>query len=512
MATSPAALAKKLLGILIHDRDTHLLRIDAYVRGEQDDPYMPANADDEYKLLARRAVTNVMPFIENTPAQAMYVDSFRRGRTAERSKSQVESLVKTQAVQPEWDHWQKSRLDARQSAVYRGALRFGHSFVLTEKLRDGGVRSKGLSALRTSAVYEDPANDCDPFAVLTVTAWPKSDEDKPVPGKARMWDGVYEYAVTFESMSDFSKGFTTKRLKKHGAQECPVTRFAASVDLEGRTVGVVEPMIELQNRINQTVFDLLIVQSFASFKVRTVSGMAPPIKMRAIDENGNTVDNPEANPDLVADWIPLLDASGRPVPDDINVNAKRFLFAEDPDTHFSTLDETPLDGFIKAIEMAFRHMAALSQTPPHHILGEIANLSAEALQAAETALLRKVEEFKSLFGESWERVFRIAAQIGEFEGQDDFAGEVIWRDMESKSLAQAGDALGKLREQLGIPARGLWARVPGVTATELSHWEDLSEQEDGQLQMAQALTRANNSPRPTFRQPSDSTTTGATAA
>src|SRR5690242_3100642 len=141
MATSPAALAKKLLGILIHDRDTHLLRIDEYVRGEQDDPYMPANADDEYKLLAKRAVTNVMPFIENTPAQAMYVDSFRRGRTAEKTKSQAESLVKTQAVQPEWDHWQKSRLDARQSAIYRGAFRFGHSFVLTEKTRSG-VRSK----------------------------------------------------------------------------------------------------------------------------------------------------------------------------------------------------------------------------------------------------------------------------------------------------------------------------------------------------------------------------------
>jgi hypothetical protein len=144
--------------------------------------------------------------------------------------------------------------------------------------------------------------------------------------------------------------------------------------------------------------------------------------------------------------------------------------------------------------MSIRHLAAISQTPPHHLLGQIANLSAEALLAAETALSRKITEFQSLFGEAWERVFRIAAEMeGDTAGNEDYAGEVQWRDMESRSLAQAADALGKLADQLGIPKRGLWKRVPGVTQTEYEDWEQMAEEDDSVGQLATALTRATPS-------------------
>jgi Phage portal protein, SPP1 Gp6-like len=181
--TASRALAGKLLATL--DRDLwRLQRIDDYAEGEHDDPYMPANCDDEYKLLARRSVSNWMPLLVSTPAQAMYVDSFRR------STNQVGDVDV-----PEWKHWQKSRLDARQIAVHRGALKFGHSFTLTEKTAKG-VRTKGLSAMRTAAVFEDPANDETPYAALTVTRMPKAE----TPGRARMWDGTYEYQVSFKSL------------------------------------------------------------------------------------------------------------------------------------------------------------------------------------------------------------------------------------------------------------------------------------------------------------------------
>src|SRR5690606_34025405 len=165
---------------------------------------------------------------------------------------------------------------------------------------------------------------------------------------------------------------------------------------------------------------------------------------------------------------PKLDAAGNPIPAPINHNARRFLFAEDSDVQFGSLPGGPLSPLIDSIDMSIRHLAAVSQTPPHHLLGQIANLSAEALQAAETALSRKISEFRAAFGESWERVFRLAGELdGQSGAADDYMGEVLWRDMESRSLSQAADALGKLGEQLGIPKRGLWKRVPGVTQTEL---------------------------------------------
>lgn len=490
---TPVKLAKQLLTILDNDRNNHLLRIDDYLHGRHAGPYIPENADVEYRLLAERCISNWTPLLVGTPAQALYVDGFRRGSRKDKESAQVFGGVNAEV---EWDHWQRSRLDARQSPVMRGALTYGHSFTVTEKTQKPAgskkaVHTTGLSALKTSALFEDPANDDVPYAALTVTAWPRietvglSSQTKTIPGRAWLYTDKHKFPVKFDSLENLDS-VRVEAGSVHGSTECPVTRFTALVDLEGRTIGVIEPMIALQDRINQTVFDLLVTQTGAAFTVRTVSGMAPPLKRDK--ETGEL----------------LLDPDGQPIPIPINFNAKRIMFAEDPEVEFGSLPGSPLDGFIESIDMSIRHLAAVSQTPPHHLLGQIANLSAEALLAAETALSRKIEEFRHSFGESWERVFRLASELeGDVESMEDFHGEVIWRDMEQRSLAQAADALGKLKEQLGIPARGLWPRVPQVTQNEIAEWNRLAEEEDSTALLANALTRATTGFAPNLGQAID---------
>lgn len=464
MAISPTARAKQLLGIILDKDFDRLQRIDNYMNGIHDDPYMPDFVDTEYRLLAERSTNNWMRLLVGTPAQACYVDNFRPGRELPDGAEELET--------PEWKHWQTSRLDSRQAAIYVGALTFGHSFTITEKVK-GTVQTKGLSARRTAALFADAANDETPVWALTITRNPGTD----TPGKARMWDQVHEYEVTYKDLDKV----TVKRLAPHGASTNPVTRFVASVDLEGRTLGVVEPMIPLQNRINQTIFDLLMAQTYESIKVRTITGMAPPMKKKLVNEG---------TPD--EEWVYDLDVNGQPQPLPIRGGAGRYMFAESSDTKFGTLDGTSLDGFIASVDMSIRHLSAISQTPPHYLLGQIANLSAEALQAAETSLARKIEQYRSGFGESWERVFRLAAELsGQVDSMDDYSGEVIWRDMEARSLAQSADALGKLAEQLEIPRRALWSRVPDVTSNEIKTWTEIREQDDKEGQMAEALFRAS---------------------
>ncbi|MFF4403795.1 phage portal protein [Streptomyces sp. NPDC001404] len=92
-------------------------RIDRYIRGEHDGPYLPRSASEECKLLAKRAVTNWLPLLVKAPAQSLAVEGFRR---------QVGG-VHTPA--PEWEVWQANRMDARQAPVMRAALTFGQSFV-----------------------------------------------------------------------------------------------------------------------------------------------------------------------------------------------------------------------------------------------------------------------------------------------------------------------------------------------------------------------------------------------
>lgn len=476
-------MAVKLLAILESDREERLLKIDRYIHGQHDDPYMPDNVTAEYRLLAKRACSNWMPLVMAAPAQALYVDGFRRGAAGEGRQSEVTPLDK------EWAHWQRSRLDSRQGAVYNGALGYGHSFTLTEKKRSGHVITTGLSALQTSAVFEDPANDLVPIAALNVTAWPSHSENRL--GSARMWIETHEYRVTFRSTTD-AESVSVVEVGPHGATECPVTRFTAAVDLEGRTLGVVEPMIALQDRVNQTVFDLLVAQTYGSFQVRTVTGMAPPLKRRAV------LDPLTQEP--TGEFELELDAEGRPIPEKVQISASRFMFAESEKAKFDSLPHTPLNGYIASIDMSIRHLAAISQTPPHHLLGQIANLSAEALQAAEQSLARKVEAFRKGFGEAWERVFQLAAELeGNAEGAEDFQGEVLWRDVESRSLATTSDALLKLKD-LGIPVKGLWRRVPGTTQQELAMWDqEFDSQPDRVLQ--ERLSNGNGQPAGTRLRP-----------
>lgn len=485
MASSTLEYARACLSAL--HRDLPLLEhLDSYSQGRQAGPYIPDKADGEFRMLAERCVTNISEFAIGTVVEPIQVDSFR--------PASAEYEATAEAA---WRHWQRSRLQAGQSVIYRGAGTFGHAFTITERHPKRGVVTRGLSPLRTTAIYENPAWDDDPLAAITVTKWPvraKTEVQRPAEkGEATLWDETHVWDVTFESLTDV-KSVHVSNGRRHGLERCPVTRFAIMVDLEGRTTGLLEPMLVLQDRLNQQSFDLLLNGTYSSYQVRTVTGMTPPVKQKPIKDPIT---------EKTVGFEPELDDNGRPMPDDVKISSRRLLMAQAPDAKFGSLPGTPPDGFISSIELTLREIAGLGRIPPHHLLGQIANLSADALRSAERALMQKVGEIKENFAESWERVFRLAAELdGEIVDQDNVVGEVVWRDVSGQALAQAGDALGKFASELDVPRIGLWERIPGVTKEELERWRDLREEEDEEMRMREALERASQttSERPSFRE------------
>jgi hypothetical protein len=459
--TTPAAppadtvkRAQQCLTGLKSDR-TKLDRIDNYVRGKHAGPYTPRNASQEYRILAARSISNFLPMVVAAPAQSLSVEGYHRQGADEDA--------------PEWQAWQANGLDARQAAIYRAAITYGHAFTVTlpdEKDPKKPV-VRALSPRNMWAAYDDPSSDEWPMYALELPKLPGS--DGTVTG--RYYDDVHVYEVTADE-----EKVTLGRARAHGLGVCPVRRFAAQVDLEGRTTGAVEPLIPLQDRINQSVFDLLIAQTYGSFKVRTISGMAPPLKR-----------DPETGE-------PVLDADGNPVPKPITMDASRLLMAPDADTKFGTLDETPLGGYIESIGMSVRHLAVVSQVPPHYLLGDMINLSAEALAAAETTLMRMVAELKRGFGESHESNLRLFAKImGLEQASTDLASQVRWADTESRSLSQLVDALGKAVQMLGVPKQAVWPKLPGFSDTDRANWPELAAAEDSQQALASSLMRAAES-------------------
>jgi hypothetical protein len=227
----------------------------------------------------------------------------------------------------------------------------------------------------------------------------------------------------------------------------------------------IEALIPIAARIDQDTFDRLIVQRFGSWVVRTISGM----------------EMPETNDEMHAAKLKL--------------RVEDILVSESQDTKFGTLPGTPLDGYISARDSDIRDLAAVSQTPPHHLLGQMANLSAEALAAAEASLTRKVAERQHVFGEAHEQTLRLASELMGIPG--DPSAEVRWRDMESRSLAQAADALGKIAQMLNVPVQLLWEKIPGWTQEDVERAKSLYTESDAMSRLFDSLAQSATPPEGT---------------
>lgn len=444
-------LTKKTLWPAFQAESDRLNRIDRWYRWDHDKPHAPAQATREYQQLTKRAQTPWLRLVVTAVAQVMYVDGYRRSD----SKSDAAA----------WQFWQANGLDSRQIAVHKAALAYGLSYeTVLPGETDAGMPIpviRGVSPRRMITFYEDPVEDDWPMFAF------RAEPARVDGGKGysiRVYDDNNVYYL--QSGPELDK-LTYIEFREHRAGVCPVVRFANDLDLEGRADGEVEPFIPLAARIDQDTFDRLVVQRFASWVVRTIAGMAKP----------------EAQAEADAEKLRL--------------KVEDILVAEDPDTKFGSLPASDLAGFIAAKEADIRELAAVSQTPQTQMLGQIANLSAEALAAAEASLDRKVEERKHSFGESHEKTLRLGAAImGDTEGASDMSAQVRWRDMKPQSLSQAADALGKLATQLQIPVEGLWERVPDVTQQDVERWKILAA-EGGTLEKLLAALQ----PSPNGNQP-----------
>jgi hypothetical protein len=419
IADDPVALVGDDLYPRWQAERTKLDRIDAWARWEHDSPHKPAQATREYTELSNRAQAPWGDLIVSSIAQTLYVEGYRRGADPDDDAG--------------WKIWQANGMDARQVALHRAVMSYGLAYasVGPGKTFTGEAmpQIRGISPREMFAVYEDVAFDDWPVYAIRVTPWGKDGL------RVRLYDEESIHTLKIPGIG--SKPELVKS-ERHEVGVCPIVRYKNRFDLEGRATGEIEPFIPVLGRIDQTSFDRLVVQRFASWIVRTISGMS--VSETATSQGTTT--------DLVK----------------LRMKVEDLLVAEDPDTRFGSLPATPLDGFIKAKESDLTELAAVSQTPAYELLGQMANMSAEALAAARASLTAKSDERRHTLGEDHEQMIRLALHVaGNAEGAADFDGQVRWADTTIRSMAQAVDAYGKLVSMLEFPAEVLWPKVPGMT-------------------------------------------------
>lgn len=456
------ALSVKVASDLIVDElfpawqteNARLERIDHWYRWKHEDVKLPRSATPELRALAQLSKTPWLGLVVSSLAQCLYVDGYRSPLDDIKVDPDLPEDVPTEPSGP-WKTWNANQMDRRQIPIHRAALAYGYAFSNVMPGEDSqGRRSviRGVSPRKMYAAYEDPAEDDWPEYVLRA--------DSRGEGKGwtlRLYDNAEKLTFTMDSST--SKPEYVKR-ENHNAGVTPFVRYANMLDLDGRCDGEVEPYIPLAGRINKTSYDRLLTQHFSSWKIRTVSGMAEPDTEEAANRKK------------------------------LQLRQDDLLVAEDPDTKFGVLDETPLGGFIEAWRSDIEALAAVTQTPTHALTGQLINLSAEALAAARAGLTQKITERQKAFGASHVQTLRLAASLdGDVEYANDVLARVTWQDMEIRSLSQAVDALGKAATMLHVPLPALWQRIPGVEKSDVDEWKRMAMEADPLDRLTAELAR-----------------------
>lgn len=381
---------------------------------------MPQDAPQVMKNLAWKSRTNFLPLILDVFSQVMKADGY----------------IEANGVPSDaWGYWQANGLDARQTGIHRSALEFGASYA---SILPGTLNSapapviKGYSPRRMTAVYADPEIDDWPMMAL--------DANGPM---MRLFDETNIYRIGIEQYPISGLGaaltintgqqFVYLDSQAHGLDFCPVARFRDRMLLEGEEqFGIVEQLLDVQRRIDETSFEMAVSQYYSAFKQRYVIGWVPQTEMEKLKSS-------------VADYWAF----------------------KDPDVKVGQFTETDVTGYITSKDSALSDMAAIAQVPASSLGNSTAsmrNVSPEAVASNDAGQDRKGSEIKTSFGETWELVLRTAALIdGDTATASDTSSQLRWRDMTTTSPGAIVDALGKLQQMLGIPAEMLWERIPGWT-------------------------------------------------
>jgi hypothetical protein len=410
---------------LHEQREAERRRLDEvrrYWMGRQKLPaVIPAASPDEVRVLARLSRVNVIGIVVESLAQSLAVEGFRAEREARDADV--------------WDVWQANKLDARQAIVHRAVLAYGVAYsVVTPGSPVPVIR--GLSPRRLTTLYGGDDTD-----------WPTYALESRAPKAWRLYDDECVYELTGE-------GGTFEHVSQapHEAGVAPVVRylevqdpdwddeptneaFAGAYAQDRQVIGQVAGLMTIQDQIDLITFNLLVAQHYSAFRQRFVIGWLAPDEQTRMKMGAST-------------WLTFEDA-----PDQVKVG---------------DLEATPLDGYLDSRAASFRVAASSSQTPAHELIGDLVNLSAEALAAAEAGRDRKVADRQTTIGESHEQTLALAGRMAGVAVPTD--AQVVWRDTTARSFAATVDALGKIAQMLGVPADELWERIPSVSQQDVERW------------------------------------------
>ena len=390
----------------IRNKDRNRLnKIKMYVQGEPRLTWLPPNAPRELQALAQMARVNMTELVVRTAVQQLYVDGY--------------ASQDTEGAQQVWAIWQANRWDARQIGLHRSISTYGVGYGSVLPGQPVPVL-KAHSPRTMTAAY---GND---------TTWPRYALQEMPDGSWRLYDDVGVYLLTLgetrKIVNNKAVAFRFESMYEHGQSVTPIVRYLADEDLDFPVRGDVEPNYSLQDQINLTTFSLLVAQHYGAHGQKIIIAKMIDELEKKLRTSANTTWTIKANPD---------------------------------DVQVVEMSQTQLNGFIDSREASLRHLSAISQTPAHELLGNLANLSAATLVEARENQRQKTVERQLVIGESHEQLL---GQAGAMIGVPmDPMARVRWGRQFNQATVPLVSMLTQIAEKLNVPSEALLEHLPFST-------------------------------------------------
>ena len=461
------------------DRQPRYDLLERYVIGNHPLPYGDQRYVKALREMQEKAKTNYVGLVTNAPCERMEVVGFRFGDNPDDSGDDDANRM-----------WQGNDMDLMSVIAHTTAATFSRCYVLVsppDPMLDPKLPIITVEDPRITIVEHDPASmrriraglrmwhdDIIGHAIAVVYL---PDGIHYFKGKTNEWYQNIDYDL-FRQRVTSAGSWEYMGAEPNPVGEVPIVPINWRPGLHGTSQAEAEEGFSIQDRINATVLDRMIISRSQAYKQRWAKGVTIPK-----DDSGRA--QPPFDPGSDILWA-----------------------VSSTDAAFGEFREADIRQILEAVRDDVGDLAAITKTPPHYLLGEIVNASGDALKAAETGLVSKTKQRIKSAGWSWEKVIRLGfAYLGDERAKSEVA-ETIWADPESRSRAELADAILK-ETQMGLPPEMAFERL-GLTPAQVTRAMTLMRAKEVRDAMLMATQNSMSPQRPGANNQSSSAKPAAT--
>ena len=383
-----------------------LTKLDKYMRGQQEISYMSDAMRKEFGDAITDLVLNFPELVVEAHGDRLDVEGFRfPGET-----SGNDAL---------WGVWQANNMDERSVMGHTDALGLTKAAVIVGAGDDTDLPVITVESAMDCSWIRSPATGA---VTSALKRWAESDGSQ--------WASLYVLGTTRTVTLDRGTWRVTRK-DDHGLDRVPLVPLINRPRIkyrDGRSEFA--SVIPIADAANKMATDMMVSGEYHAMPRRWVFGLK---RSDFVGSDGS----PKAA------WSSI---KGR-------------LWAnENADVKVGQFPESDLRNFHDTIKLLARLVAQMAALPIDYLAFDSVNPpSADALRAAESRLVKRVERRQTSFGDSWEEVMRLVMLFQRGSLEPNAARlETVWREASTPTVSQKADATVKLYSAGIIPREQAW--------------------------------------------------------